>query len=66
LWLKQGLAAQKGLDNGASGDDYNFYQGKIHTMQYYFEYEVPKTLGLAKRLTSANKLTVNIKSAYLY
>jgi len=65
LWLKQGMIAQKALDKGAIGDDYNFYQGKVHTMQYYFEYEVPKTKGLQERLTSDNKLTVNLESAYL-
>ena len=65
LWLKQGLAAQKAIDNGASGEEYNFYQGKLHTMQYYFEYEVPKILGLQERLMSENKLTVNIENAYI-
>ena len=65
LWLKQGIAAQEVLDKGATGNDFNFYQGKLLTMQYYFEYELPKIKGLQERLMSDNTLTVNIESAYL-
>lgn len=65
LWLKQGLVAQKALDKGAIGEEHNFYQGKVYTMQYYFEYEVPKTRGLQERLMSSNKLTLDIKTEYL-
>ena len=65
LWLKQGFVAQQALDNGASGEEYNFYQGKVHTMQYYFEYEVPKTQALRDRLLSTNNLTLNIDSVFI-
>ena len=65
LWLKQGIAAQKAVDKGATGDEFNFYQGKLLTMQYYFEYEVPKIQALCDRLVSANKLTVDMKGEFL-
>jgi len=65
LWLKQGLVAQLALEKGATGDDENFYQGKVHTMKYYFEYEVPKIHALRERLLSENKLTLELKSEYL-
>jgi len=65
LWLKQGLVAQLALDNGAAGDDFNFYQGKVHTMKYYYEYEVPKIQALRDRLESADKVTLDLKSEYL-
>ena len=65
LWLKQGIAAQKAVDKGATGDEFNFYQGKLLTMQYYFEYEVPKIQALCDRLVSANKLKVDMKGEFL-
>ena len=30
----------------------------IHTMKFFFHYEVPKTLGLAQRLTDTEVLTI--------
>lgn len=65
LWLKQGLVAQKAIDAQAMGDDYLFYQGKVHTLKYYFEYELPKIQALRDRLISADKLTVDIESAFI-
>ncbi|MEM6319153.1 MAG: acyl-CoA dehydrogenase [Bacteroidota bacterium] len=65
LWLKQGVAAQKALDKGTEGEETLFYQGKVHTMQYYFEYELPKIQALRDRLLSDNKLTVEMEATYL-
>jgi len=65
LWLKQGVVAEKAIANKAMGDDYLFYQGKVHTMKYYFEYELPKIQALRDRLLSEEKLTVNIESAFI-
>lgn len=65
LWLKQAVVAQKALDNGASGEEYNFYQGKVHTMKYFFEYEVPKIQALQERLMSDEKLTLDVDSAFI-
>lgn len=65
-WLTQGLVAEKALQNTAlSEDDVNFYQGKIATLHYFFEYELPKTQAIHHTLNSSNKLTVDIKSEYL-
>jgi alkylation response protein AidB-like acyl-CoA dehydrogenase len=58
-WLKQGLAARRGLAAGASGDEAAFYQGKLTTMRYFFHYELPKSLGLAARLMEDDGLTVD-------
>jgi butyryl-CoA dehydrogenase len=65
LWLKQGVVAQKSLRKGSEGEEYLFYQGKIHTMKYYFEYEVPKIQALRDRLLSPSNLTVDIDSAFI-
>jgi len=65
LWLRQGISAQKSIDNGVLESENDFYQGKIHTMKYYFEYELPKIDALQKRLLSDDKLTLNIESSYI-
>ncbi len=57
-WLLQGIAVQKALQNGVKKGDVNFYEGKMMTLQYFFAYELPKTLGLEKRLLESDGLTV--------
>ena len=61
LWLKQGIVAQKAIDDQIMGDEYLFYQGKVHTMKYYFEYELLKIQALRERLISSDKVTVVIQ-----
>ncbi len=61
-WLLQGIAIQKALSNGPKKKDMNFYHGKMVTMQYFFEYEVPKTLGLIARLIKTDGLTVEMEA----
>lgn len=58
-WLKQSIAAKQAiLTQNPQGDDLVFYEGKIHTMKFFFHYEVPKTLGLAQRLKDNEVLTI--------
>lgn len=58
-WLRQATAAQQAIANGQNvGDDAAFYASKIHTMQFYFHYELPKIKGLAMRLLDPTVLTV--------
>ncbi len=63
-WLLQGVAVQRALDNGAKKADQNFYQGKMFTLRYFFAYELPKTLGLAKRLLDDDRLTVEMQTDF--
>ena len=63
-WLQQGIAAQKTLKNGARKKDLYFYEGKMFTLRYFFGYELPKTLGLAKRLMDDDRLTVEMQTDY--
>ncbi len=58
-WLVQGIAAQKGLDRSTSDSEKSFYKGKLHTMKYFFHYELPKIHGLGARLMEADGLTVD-------
>ena len=61
-WLKQMTAAQIALKNGTV--DPAFYQGKIFTGRYFFEYELTKIESLATRLRSDDRVTVEISAAY--
>jgi alkylation response protein AidB-like acyl-CoA dehydrogenase len=58
-WLKQGVAARKALlTHSPGGEEADFYESKLHTMKYYFHYEIPKTSGLAQRLLDTEVLTI--------
>lgn len=58
-WLKQAVVAQRTIvTQNPDGEELAFYEGKIHTMKFFFHYEVPKTLGLAVRLKDNEVLTI--------
>ena len=61
-WLKQAIAAQKGLQENKGNTD--FYNGKLATANYFFEYELVKTESLAKRLMSEENVTVEMKNEW--
>jgi hypothetical protein len=63
-WLLQGVAIQKALAEGEKKADTNFYQGKAFTLRFFYKYELPKTLGLAKRLMESDGLTVGMKTEF--
>ncbi len=59
MWLKQGTVAQKALnEKNPSGDELQFYNSKIHTLQFYYHYEVPRIQSLTTRLLDETVLTV--------
>jgi butyryl-CoA dehydrogenase len=60
-WLVQAIAIVKALRNKPSGAETNFYNGKFFAFRYFFEYELPKIEGLAKRLMNSDGLTVEIE-----
>jgi alkylation response protein AidB-like acyl-CoA dehydrogenase len=58
-WLKQAIVAKQALlTQNPQGDELAFYEGKIHTMKFFFHYELPKNLGLAARLKDPEVLTL--------
>ena len=63
-WLLQGVSIQSALAGECSRSDKNFYQGKMATLRYFFEYELPKTLALEKRLLNPDGLTVEMTAEY--
>jgi alkylation response protein AidB-like acyl-CoA dehydrogenase len=66
MWLKQGNVANKALQAGIDiVDEKLFYESKMATMRFFFEYELPKTKGLHGQLLNFDKLTVSLDSAVL-
>ncbi len=59
------MAASAKLAEGQPKEEADFYQGKIFTMKYFFEYEVPKTKGLIQRLMSDDRLTVDVAKEFI-
>lgn len=57
-WLKIGLKAKQALVVGDKSYPESFYESKIHTMKFFFKYEVPRTTGLAQILTNKEVLTI--------
>lgn len=43
IWLQQGIAAQRGLEQASSEEDTAFFQGKLQACRYFFRWELPKT-----------------------
>jgi hypothetical protein len=57
-WIKQGTKVEE--LRAAKSKEYSpdFLQSKQYALQYFFEYEVPKTEGLIIRLKSMNRVTM--------
>lgn len=55
-WLKMGLIAAKQLHDNRP-ENRSFYEGKIHTMEFYFTYEMPHAAACAKTLLTMSGLS---------
>jgi alkylation response protein AidB-like acyl-CoA dehydrogenase len=64
-WLNQGLSLPENVSNLPEGPEKDFYVGKLHTLGYYFEYELPKTLALEIRLKSENRVTLETTAQFI-
>ena len=58
LWLKMATTAKKSLLTGNTAYTTEFYESQIHTMKFYFKYEMPKTAGLAESMMNPEVLTL--------
>lgn len=59
-WLLQGIAAFKGMDKTGEPFFKNFYSAKIHTMKYFFRYELPAVETISEILTDGEHLTTGV------
>ena len=62
-WLKTSNQASKDLETKAL--DSSFLKGKIHTMAYFYKYEMSRTKGLAKTIMNDIELTLDFDLSYL-
>tara|TARA_R110002126_G_scaffold72364_1_gene180863 strand:+ start:19174 stop:20988 length:1815 start_codon:yes stop_codon:yes gene_type:complete len=65
LWLEMAIDAKKEVGNVNRKYSETFYESKIHTMKFYFKYEVPKTIALANSLMSDDVLTIKNDKEYI-
>lgn len=57
-WLKMAIVAQKALDAADfSTQSRSFYEGKVHTMQFFFRYELPHAAACSDILLAEGALT---------
>ena len=58
LWLDMAVVAKRALVSGSKTFTTEFYESKIHTMKFFFKYELPRMEGLAPTLMSEEVLTI--------
>lgn len=62
-WLRQATIAQQRFLEAHDADK-DFYQGKLMTARYFYEYELVKANSLMKRLLSADHVTIDMQTEW--
>ena len=62
LWLKQGIAATKGIANQPHQDDEAFYQGKLQALKYFYNVELPQIYPWADLLINNDSSSFDMKA----
>jgi butyryl-CoA dehydrogenase len=57
-WITMAANAKQALVTGQMAQSQNFYDAQIHTMKFYFKYELPKINGHIETLLSDEVLTI--------
>jgi len=65
-WLKIAIVSQEAIDTENKTNDVSFYESKIHTMKFFYKYELPKTKASLESLIHTDKLTIANESNELY
>lgn len=65
LWLEMAVNSKEKIAADDLKHSKIFYESKIHTMKFYFKYELPKTLSLAESLMSDEVLTIKGDTEYI-
>jgi butyryl-CoA dehydrogenase len=63
MWLRQGLAAVRGLERGEAVDA-DFYRGKLSACRYFFRWELPRTGPQLALLESLEPTCLEMKPAW--
>lgn len=64
LWLKQGLVATKALAEQPHQEDEYFYLGKLHALQYFYRFELPKIDLWSNILTSTDSTSFDMQAEW--
>jgi len=64
IWLKQAIIAAEKLAGKLHQDEENFYQGKLQTARYYFQWELPEINAQAKLLQAADPTCFEMQDAW--
>ena len=59
IWLRQAIAAQRGLQNGIAADT-DFYRGKLAACRWFYRWELPKTRQWHELLRSLDDTTLTM------
>lgn len=65
LWLEMAVDAKSEIKNSYRKYSETFYESKIHTMKFFFKYEIPKTNSLAESLMSDEVVTIKNNKEYI-
>jgi butyryl-CoA dehydrogenase len=57
-WLEIAANSQEAIKNGDKKFSEIFYKSKIETMKYFFEYELPKTVGHSQIIMNPSSVTI--------
>ena len=57
-WLEIAANSHEALKNGDKKYSEIFYKSKIETMKYFFEYELPKTVGHSETIMNPSSVTI--------
>lgn len=63
-WINAMFSAIKKLNSATSGEEKNFYTGKLYTMCYFYKYELPAIKNLSSRLKEMDGLTLKTIPQY--
>jgi alkylation response protein AidB-like acyl-CoA dehydrogenase len=64
VWLRQAVVAARALPSAKSEDDVAFYKGKLHTSEWFFQWELPRTRPQHELLRSLNDSTVKMQDSW--
>ncbi len=64
IWLRQGIIAAQKV-KGVSGEEENFYQGKLAACAFFYRWELPKINHQCTVLQDLDSTCLDVKDAYL-
>ena len=64
-WLMMSEQAKQSLNIGDKKFDDEFYEAKIHTMKFYYKYEMPRIEACAKTICSSESLTIVLEKEWI-